>query len=346
VVAIAHRDADKFVAGSLDHIHVLLLFGTDAGLISERTNAILRRCGLNPANPDQVTRFEGDDLAVNPGQLYDESHGIGLFAEKRAIIVRTGSRQIIGPIETALESPVQDCKIIIQAGQLRRDAPLRKLFERPGHAASIECYPDQTRDIERLVDQSMKEAGLQIEPAARAALIALLGDDRLSTRGEIEKLVLYAHGRKQVTEADVIEAVADASAFATDQIIYAAFSGDMDFLGEDGTQVYINSGESFALLAAAMRHALMLHQIIIEAESGVRADDLITRYAGRTVFGARKDALIRQIKQWRRTEIALCIEELSRTTLDTRREANLASSIVMQTLLMVARRFRALRNGA
>ncbi len=50
--------------------------------------------------------------------------------------------------------------------------------------------------------------------------------------------------------------------------------------------------ESFALLAAAMRHALMLHQIIIEAESGARVDDLITRYAGRTVFGPRKEALV------------------------------------------------------
>ncbi len=212
----------SFVAGSLDHIHVFLLFGTDAGLISERTNAILRRCGTEP-------------LKLGPGHAVRRRRprGKSRTAIRRIAWDRAVCREYAPSwcVREAVRSLLRsrphlvacaDCKIIIQAGQLRRDAPLRKLFERQGHAASIECYPDQIRDIERLVDQSMKEAGLQIEPAARAALIVCWATTGLSTRGEIEKLVLLRARPQTGYEADVIEAVCRCLCFATDQFIYAS----------------------------------------------------------------------------------------------------------------------------
>lgn len=344
MVAVPHRDADRFISGALDQTDVFLLFGTDAGLVSERTSAILRRCGFNPSNPDQIIRIDGDDLASNPGKLFEEAHGIGLFAERRAIIIRAGSKQIAGPLEAILETPAPDCKILIQAGALRRDAPLRKLADRARNAAAIECYPDQARDIERLIDSTLKEAGLAIESDARSVLAGLLGDDRLSTRSELEKLVLYAHGRDRITEDDVLNAVADTSAFALDNIIFAAFSGDVAFLGDAGAEIYSTASELFALLAAATRYAHMLHQILIETEGGSRVEEAVDRHAGRTIFGARKDALIRQAKLWRRKDIAVCLADLGHATLATRQEAALANSIVMHTLLMIARRFRMIQN--
>ncbi len=346
MVVVPHRDADKFVSGPLAQIDVFVLFGTDAGLVSERSSTILKRCGVNPSNADQLTRVDGDEIASNPGQLYEEAHGMGLFADKRAIVIRAGAKQITGPLETILESPAPDCKIIVQAGMLRRESPLRKLAERAKNAAAIECYPDQARDIERLIDTALRDAGLAIEPGARSVLAGLLGDDRLSTRAELEKLILFAHGQKRIVEDDVIKAVADASAFAIDNIVFAAFSGDMKFLGDASSEIYTTSSELFSLLAAASRHAHMLYQILIDADTGLRLEEAVDRHAGRTIFGPRKEALIRQSRQWRRKDIATCVEDLGKATLDTRREPALAQSILMHALLMIARRFRLLRNAA
>ena len=43
----------------------------------------------------------------------------------------------------------------------------------------------------------MRAAGLTIAPEARAALIPLLGGDRLASRSELRKLALYAHGKER-----------------------------------------------------------------------------------------------------------------------------------------------------
>lgn len=346
MVAVPHRDADKFISSSSAQTDVFIVFGSDAGLVSERTVAILKCCGVDPANPDQVTKFEGDDLSSNQGRLYEEAHGMGLFADKRAIVIRAGSKQITASLEALLESPASDCKVIVQAGVLRREAPLRKLGERARNAAAIECYPDQARDIERLVDATVKNEGLAIEPDARSALVGLLGDDRLSTRAELEKLVLYAYGSARITEDDVMNAVADASAFGLDNIVFAAFSGDLAFLGDASAEIYAGNSELYALLAAAARHAHMLHQILIETETGLRVEEAVDRHAGRTIFGPRKESLLRQARNWRRKDVAACIEQLRTATLESRREAALSSGILMQTLLTIARRYRAIRPTA
>ena len=54
-----------------------------------------------------------------------------------------------------------------------------------------------------MVDETLKDDGLSIQREARAALIASLGGDRLATRGELAKLMLYAHGQREITLADV-----------------------------------------------------------------------------------------------------------------------------------------------
>lgn len=345
MVAVAHRDADKFASGNLDAFDVFLIFGPDVGLVSERSSTILKRCGLDPANPDQIIRVDGDDLATTPGKLYEEVHGMGLFANKRGLLVRAGGKQFQSSVEAIIESPSSDCKVIIQAGALRRDAPLRVLATRARNAAAIECYADTAKDLERLVDLEMKSNGISISPDARAALIALLGDDRLSTRNELEKLILYTHGKAQITEEDIVAAVADASAFAMDSVISSAFSGDFEFVGDESTRLYTSANEIPALLAAATRHAHTLLQMRIEIDRGASVESVIDRYASRAIFGARRDALQRQATIWRLEPLLASIAALNRATLESRVSQDLSVSIAMDSMLLIARRFRMLQSA-
>ncbi len=346
MVAVTHRDADRFVASRNPAIDLYLVFGSDSGLISERVQSILKSSGLNPANPDQISKIDGDEIANNPGLLFEEAHGISLFAEKRAILIRAGGKQINSALEAIIEAPASDCKIIVLAGSLRKDAPLRTLATRAKNAAAIECYPDQAADLERLIDNELAKGGLSIDPAARHVLVGLLGDDRLSTRAELEKLVLYAHGKERIAESDVMNAVADASVLALDNIVFSVFSGSLSFLGDVGSQVYTSSSEVFPLISAATRHCQLLNLIRIEVEAGVSLDNAVERNAGRIVFGARRKTLSYQAGYWRSAALSQCYSDLVHSTLETRREPNLSSAIVMNALLTIARRCQTLRRAA
>ena len=73
----------------------------------------------------------------------------------------------------------------------------------------------------------MRENGLSIAPDARAALTALIGGDRGTTRSELRKLALYAHGKPGIGLDDVLAVVADATELKLDEVVDAAFAGKL-----------------------------------------------------------------------------------------------------------------------
>ena len=86
--------------------------------------------------------------------------------------------------------------------------------------------PTTESDLARLIDDEMREAGLAIAPDARAALVPLLGGDRLASRSEIAQArALSRAARSSVELDDVMAVVADASTLALDGLIDAAFAG-------------------------------------------------------------------------------------------------------------------------
>src|SRR5262249_25505755 len=134
--------------------------------------------------------------------------------------------------EALAAAPSPDCRVVIEAGDLKRGAPLRSFCERAPNIAALPCYVDAEREIARLIDEEMRDAGLTIAPDARTLLTSLLGGDRLASRSEIRKLALYAHGKERVEVDDVMAVAADASMLALDALIDAAFTGrikDVEF---------------------------------------------------------------------------------------------------------------------
>src|SRR5260370_24597108 len=67
-----------------------LVFGPDAGLVSERVQAILRATVEDLNDPFRLVRLEGDELAADPARLVDEAGTIPLFGGKRAIWAKAG----------------------------------------------------------------------------------------------------------------------------------------------------------------------------------------------------------------------------------------------------------------
>ena len=117
--------SDAFVARPDPARAVVLVFGPDAGLVSERVDAIMRASVDDPDDPFSLVRLDGDALASDPARLIDEATTVPLFGGRRAIRVRAGSRNIVPAVEAVLAAPLRDCRVVIEAGDLKRNAPLR-----------------------------------------------------------------------------------------------------------------------------------------------------------------------------------------------------------------------------
>ena len=330
MVAIKNHEADRFIASRAPHVYLYLVHGTDSGLISERARLLLKNWA---ASDMQLIRMSGDDIASDPLLLIDEANSIGLFGGKRAIFISAGSKPFVGALESLVAAPPSDCLIVIEAGSLKKDHALRKLVERLREAAAIECYPDSARDLERLIDTEVRAAGLTIETEARDALIEMLGGDRLTTRSELDKLILYAHGQGKITRADVDLLVADASNLAMDDAVNGAFGGDYRAVEETAQRYFATGGDGSVLLGAAVRHALILHRMCLEAENGANVENLPMKF-GR--FGPGAKLLAMQAKRWSSARVERAIATLADGVQKTRRSPALSDAATIRALWAVA----------
>src|ERR1700719_2533412 len=194
MVALKTADIEKFLARPDRARPVVLVYGPDAGLVSERVNALIKSSVDDVNDPFSLVRLEAEDLSANPARLVEEPQTIRLFGARRAVWAKAGSRNIAPAVEAVLALPASECRVIIEAGDLRRNAPLRVVCERAKNAAALPCYADSERDLTRLIDAEMRAAGLTLKPDARSLLVSLLGGDRSASRNEIRKLALYASG--------------------------------------------------------------------------------------------------------------------------------------------------------
>src|SRR5271168_2780437 len=229
MVAVKNADVDRYIARPDPARPVILVYGPDSGLVRERVDALVAGAVDDPRDPFALARIEGDALADEPERLVEEAHTVPLFGGRRAVWVRAGGRNFTAAVERVLASPPgADCRIVIEAGDLKRNAPLRALCEKAPNAAALPCYADGGRDLNRLIDEEMRAGNLSIAPDARAALTALIGGDRGTSRSELRKLALYANGKPTIGLDDVLAVVADASAESNvDAIADAAFAGKL-----------------------------------------------------------------------------------------------------------------------
>src|SRR5215469_10500176 len=159
MVAFEAAEVEQFVAQPDPGKPVVLVFGPDAGLVRERADALVRSAVDDPRDPFALALLEGDTVADAPERLVEEAHTVPLFGGRRAILVKAGGRNFSAAVERLVAMPPgTDCRIVIEAGDLRRGAPLRTLCERAPVVAALPCYPDSNRDLMRLIDEEMRRA--------------------------------------------------------------------------------------------------------------------------------------------------------------------------------------------
>ncbi len=333
MVAIKAADVDAFITRPDPAKPVVLIFGPDAGLVSERANALIRASVDDVNDPFALARLESDDLASEPLRLVEEAQTIPLFGGRRAVWVKAGGRNIAPAVEALLAIRGSECRVVIEAGNLPRNAPLRALVERAKNAAALPCYADDERSRERLIDAEMREAGLTLAPDARALLVPLLGGDRAASRSEIRKLALYARGQDRVGVDDVAAVVSDASSLALDDIVDAAFAGQTAELETRLAKARTAGTSPGSIFFAAQRQVAQLHKwrMAIEAGSGFSIDSALPPAQFR-----RKRLVEAALKLWNPARLAAAMADLADAVLQSRRTNELDQTIADRALLAIA----------
>src|SRR5213078_237346 len=140
----------------------------------------------------EIIRLDDASLEEDPGRIFVELQTAPMFGGRKVLRTMAGRRVTAAQL-----------KPLVEGGDLRPDDALRALFEKSPAAAAIACCPDEARDLEVVMREVFAPGKMQITPEAKRLLLARLGADRALSRAEIDKLVLYAHGKSMIEESDV-----------------------------------------------------------------------------------------------------------------------------------------------
>ena len=171
-------------------------------------------------------KIDGDhDRPPIRAALADGAGTVAMFGGRRAVWVRPTAKNLVPAVEAVLAMDQAEALVVIEAGDLAKTSPLRAVCEKAPRALTIPCYADDEKNLAKVVDDALRKADLSADRDTRTLLVDSLGGDRLATRSELDKLILYCHGRDVVTVADLEAVLSDVSGLQVSVVTDAAFAG-------------------------------------------------------------------------------------------------------------------------
>ena len=338
------HEVDGWLARPQGAFPVVLIYGPDRGLVSERATLYARQAGFRLDDPFSVARLDAGEIESDPGRLMDEANTVAMFADRRLIWIKgAGTHKALGAsLKDLCASPPDATTILVEGGDLKKGAPVRAAVEKGSAGMALPCYVDQARAIEGVIDEVLGRDGITIAPDARQALKASLGGDRLATRSEIEKLALYAGRDGRIELAHVTEIVGDVSAKSLDDATDAILAGDV--AGFDRAYSgWVTAGNApFQLVSAVMRQFQQLEMLRAAVDGGASASSAVAA-ARPPVFFSRRNNVEKAIQKWTSSSIARGLERLQATVLAMRTRSQLDEPTARQAMLALAIEARRLR---
>ncbi|TWG88996.1 DNA polymerase III delta subunit [Mesorhizobium sp. J18] len=318
-----------------DRMRVVLVYGPDRGLVSERARRFAEKAGVSLDDPFSTVRLDASECEQQPGRLLDEALTVPMFSDRRLVWVRGAANQkaVASEIAILAAEPPADALILVEAGDLRKGSALRSAVEKAGAAIALPCYADDGRDIDAVIDDELGKAGLGITLEARQMLKTSLGGDRLATRGELEKLALYCMGKNSVEVEDVQTLTGDVSGLGADEAVDAILTGKPAEFDRIYARLLAGGSQPFLILSAAMRQfqAIQLMRQSME-KKGLSASAAVNG-ARPPIFFARKRFVETALQRWSSDALAGALERLQRAVLRTRQRPEVAGSLARQVLL-------------
>ena len=317
---------------------VVLLYGDDVGMIHDRAAALVRAVAGSLDDPFLVAELMRDEIT----RLADEAASLPMTGGRRVVWVREVTDAAAAQVRAVLKSSAPGFVVMEGAGLAARSR-LRSDLEEAPDGVAIGCYPEEGRTLETTIRDTLTQAGVTIEPDALSWLTSQLGADRAATRGELEKLALYAGAAGRVDLDAAMACVGDLSGLSLDDALFAATIGDVATTDRALELAIAEGAAPVQVLRAGQLHLQRLQRTrMVMDETGKTAAEA-SRALQPPVFYRRVAAFNRALGLWSGPALAAAIGGLVEAERGCKRTGWPDDSLCRNAILVVARRAASMR---
>ena len=337
---IAPARADRFCAAPDATVRLVLIYGSNEGLVRARAEACVKAVAEEPDDPFRVTSLDPALLREEPGRLADEAAALSLTGGRRAVRLRGVAEAVVPAIRSCLALPATESLVVAEAGPLTPRSGLRRLCEQEASLAAIACYDESAEDAAALIEALCAERNLTVAPEAAAWLAERLGSDRRQIESGVEKIAVYLGDGESESGAltmEVAEAcVGDAAEASADAVARLALSGDREGLDRAMSRALYGGVQPITILRAAARRLARLHLAVAAMEGGASRADAMSGLKP-PVFPRERTAFAQEMARWPSARAARALGLLTRAERDCKASGGAPEAICWQALLRVAR---------
>jgi len=319
-------------------VRAVLLHGDDEGMVRHRAGQLTQAVVGAADDPFRVAWLSREDHA----RLAEEASAIAMMGGRRVIRVRDAGDALLAPVTAVLKGP-GDSLVVLEAGALPGKSKLRALLEGAANGAALACYPEDGKALQDAVEGGLQAAGVRLDRDAREWLLQRIGGDRGATRGEVEKLILYAGAERSLSLDAVRACVGDQAAVSFDDAVYAATLGDVAGADLAMERTLAEGMAPVAVVRGVLSHLGRLHLARGHMAAGLSAGDA-ARALRPPVFFKRADDFARSLALWDAGRLGQAMEEARRVELACK-QTGAPDALLVRRLVMALARGAAGRRG-
>jgi DNA polymerase-3 subunit delta len=318
-------------------VRVVLLYGDDTGLITERASRLMQAAAGNAADPFRVVEI-GRDAA---GRIGVELASLPLNGGRRVVRVREVSDALLADVEAALGQDMPGL-LILEGPGLPARSRLRALVERAVSGAAIGCYGLDATGVGRAIRQILAQDDITAEPEAVAWLEGRLGGDFSAIRAELGKLVLYVGRGSSADLSAVTACIGDAAAMSVEDALFAAMVGGTAHADRALAHALAEGATPVGILRAALVHVQRLLRTRVAVDVGTEVTDAVKALRPPLFFRREMD-FTAALRLWPSALLGAAAMALWRDEAACKRTGIPAEVVCRHTIMSLAWRAAAIR---
>ncbi len=325
-------DLPKTLENRLDKLRMILVFGPDSGHIAETCDFIGNAVVEGLSDPFRLSTLSADELKQNPSRLIDEATALSMTGGRRLVRITGVSDTLLTGFQD-LESIDQiEALIIISAGPLDSRSKLRRFFENHPNFLAIGCYGDSGKNLQHFIKRYLKKNEISLAQNALEYLVTCLGNDRLQTKCELEKLILMVGKSGHVDLEDVVLCIADNGILGGDDIAFDTADGNITALDRSIERARANGENPIPILRRTINHFQRLYSTLAIMKTGTAKEKALGRLSP-PLFWTRRDQFIKQLEAGSFAHFQMCLERLVEAEIRCKSTGYPEQAICFQTLI-------------
>ncbi len=201
-----------------EKISGVVLFGFDESLICYRGDIIAKKIVNDLSDSFLVVNLSKEQIRNDQAIIIDQFSSFAMFGGRKLIMIKDIDGVSAGNVASGLTNLFNqsssllknnDNFLLIIAGDLDKNSPLRKLAESTPHLAAIACYEDDDKTSRNFIQNKLLEFNLSYDHEIIDYLLEKFDHNRFIITSELEKIALFIDDPKShKLTIDIIDQVA------------------------------------------------------------------------------------------------------------------------------------------